>query len=205
MGVGLDDSVFIPVASAQMLFDTPSLFRILVEAKSRSAIVQAKEDVLHIIRERHEGDEDVTVITQDAVLQAFDRILQALTLTVTGIASISLAVAGVLIMNVMLVAVSQRKAEIGLLKAVGASPRQILILFLTEAGLLSLFGGLIGVGVGELGSRALQWWYPVLPMAAPPWVIVAVLVIALLSGIVFGASPARRAARLDPVQALARR
>ncbi|OGT19537.1 MAG: peptide ABC transporter permease [Gammaproteobacteria bacterium RBG_16_57_12] len=205
LGIGLSDAVFIPVASAQMLFDTPSLFRIMVEAKSRAMIAQAKQDVIAIIRDRHDGDEDVTVITQDAVLQSFDRILRALTLTVSGIASISLAVAGVLIMNVMLVAVSQRKAEIGLLKAVGASPRQILLLFLTEAGLLAFCGGLIGVGVGELGSQLVQWWYPVLPMGAPVWVIPAVLAVALLSGIIFGVSPARRAARLDPVQALARR
>jgi putative ABC transport system permease protein len=205
LGVSMDEAVIIPVASAQILFNTPSLFRILVEAKSRNAIERAKQDVLRIIRDRHDGDEDITVITQDAVLKSFDRILRALTMTVAGIASISLAVAGVLIMNVMLVSVSQRRAEIGLLKAIGASPRQILVLFLTEAGMLSLLGGILGVIVGIAGNNVLQLIFPALPMGAPVWVFVSVLFVALLSGILFGVSPARRAAKLNAVEALAQR
>ncbi|HEC20037.1 MAG TPA: ABC transporter permease, partial [Gammaproteobacteria bacterium] len=140
IGVDVQDVVIIPVASAQQLFNTQSLFRILVEARRREAIPRVIEHLKQTIRKRHQGEEDVTIITQDAVLATFDKILQALTLTVAGIAAISLAVAGILIMNVMLVAVSQRTTEIGLLKALGAPRRQIIGLFLTEAGLLSALG-----------------------------------------------------------------
>jgi len=205
LGVDTDEMVLIPVASAQQLFNTATLFRILVEARYREAIEPAKEDVLRILRERHDGEEDVTVITQDSVLATFDRIFTALTLTVAGIAGISLLVAGILIMNIMLVSVTQRTTEIGLLKAIGASSGQVLSLFLTEAILLSLFGALLGLAIGEGGSWAIGQIYPVLPLGAPPWALGAALGVSLLTGVVFGVLPARRAARLDPVEALARR
>ncbi|NNM20514.1 MAG: ABC transporter permease, partial [Gammaproteobacteria bacterium] len=131
IGIDVQEMVILPVASAMSLFDAPSLFRILVEASSRDSMQAASRFIKSTIAERHQGEEDITVITQDAVLATFDRIFGALTMTLAGIASISLAVAGVLIMNVMLVAVSQRTAEIGLLKAIGAPRRQIIGLFLT--------------------------------------------------------------------------
>ena len=205
IGVDVQELVILPVAAAQTLFNAPSLFRILVEASSRDAIPAAKQFITRTITERHQGENDVTVITQDAVLATFDRILQALTLTVAGIAAISLAVAGVLIMNVMLVAVSQRTAEIGLLKALGARRQQIVTLFLTEAALLSAAGAFIGVAVGEVGSWIIGRLYPALPVGAPWWAVAAGIGIALATGIGFGVFPARRASRLDPVDALARR
>jgi len=203
IGLDVQELVVIPVASAQALFNSPSLFRIIVSARSRDAMSRATEDIRTIITERHRGEEDVTVITQDAVLQTFDTIFAALTMTLAGIASISLAVAGVLIMNVMLVAVAQRTAEIGLLKALGGSARQITRIFLTEAALLSLFGGVIGLGLGFAGVWLIKRIYPAFPASAPYWAVIAALVIAVGSGIVFGILPARRAARLDPVDALA--
>ena len=205
IGLDVQELVIIPVASAQMLFDTPSLFRILVEAKSREAIPVAKQQILATIRARHQGEEDITVITQDAVLSTFDKIFKALTLTVAGIATISLAVAGILIMNIMLIAVSQRTGEVGLLKALGAPRRQILSLFLTEAVLLSMLGAGFGLLLGELGSWLIGRIYPSLPVGAPLWAIGAAVVVALTSGLVFGVLPARRAARLNPVEALSRR
>jgi len=138
IGVDVQELVVIPVASAEALFNSQALFRVLVEARSREAMPRVTQWVLDTLRERHQGEEDVTVITQDAVLATFDRIFQALTMTLGGIAAISLGVAGILIMNVMLVAVSQRTAEIGLLKALGADRRQIILLFLVEAVLLSV-------------------------------------------------------------------
>lgn len=204
-GMNMDEVVVIPVASAQQLFNQPSLFRLLVEARSRESIAPAKQDIIEIIKQRHDNEEDITVITQDSILRAFDRILTALTRAVAGIASISLVVAGVLIMNVMLVAVSQRRGEIGLLKAIGASPRQIMLLFLSEAGMLSLLGGAIGLALGLAGAALIHWLYPILPFTAPLWVVLASLGVCIGSGVLFGLLPARRAAQLDPVAALARR
>ncbi len=204
MGFNTDEVVIVPVASAHQLFNTRSLLRILIEAKSRDQILAARDEAERILTERH-GERDVTVVTQDAVLATFDRILSALTLAVGGIASISLAVAGILIMNVMLIAVSQRTQEIGLLKALGAPPAQIRKLFFIEAALLSLLASLAGWVLGEIGSFIIGRLYPTLPVGAPWWAVLAALVTALGTGILFSVMPARRAAQLDPVLALARR
>jgi putative ABC transport system permease protein len=138
LGMNTDELVIVPVALAQAMFNTNTLFRILVEARSREAIPPAREQATEIIKQRHDGEEDVTVITQDAMLATFDKLLGTLTLGVAGIAAISLAVAGILVMNVMLVAVTQRTGEIGLLKALGAPARTIRLAFLAEAAMLSL-------------------------------------------------------------------
>ena len=205
MGLNSDELVIIPVASAHMLFNTQKLLRILVEAKSREVIERARTETEDILTARHGGERDVTVVTQDAVLATFDRILRALTLAVGGIAAISLSVAGVLIMNVMLIAVSQRRQEIGLLKALGAPPAEIRRLFFTEAVMLSLVGSVIGLLLGELGSFVIGQIYPTLPVSAPWWAMVAAFGTALTTGALFSVWPARRAAELDPVMALARR
>jgi len=205
LGLDIDEIVVLPVASAQAVFDLPSLLRILVEVREREDVKAARREVKRILRDRHEGEEDVTVVTQDAVLATFDRILLALTLALGAIASISLAVAGILIMNVMLIAVSQRTTEIGLLKAVGASPEQIRLLFFAEAAVLSALGALVGAALGEVGSFAIRQVYPELPAFAPGWAVAAALGTAVASGILFSLLPARRAARLDAALALARR
>ena len=202
LGMNTDELVVVPVALAQALFNSNTLFRVLVEAKSRDAIPQARDQALAILKQRHRGEEDVTVITQDAVLATFDKLLGALTLAVAGIAAISLAVAGILVMNVMLVAVAQRTAEIGLLKALGASGRTIRLAFLAEAAMLSALGALLGYLLGQAGAFALRQAFPVFPAYAPDWAVFAGLGTALATGLLFGVMPARRAARLDPVQAL---
>ncbi|NCF25776.1 MAG: FtsX-like permease family protein [Gammaproteobacteria bacterium] len=205
IGVDLGDIVIVPVAAAQALFDSYSLFRILVEARSEDAIPKAGEDIRRIIRQRHEGEDDVTVITQDAVVATFDKIFTALTLTVAGIASISLVVAGILIMNVMLVAVSQRTSEVGLLKALGASSGAVLRVFLAEATILSLVGAAAGVAAGYVVIELIDQAYPLLSLAAPLWAVASAVLVALITGVLFGVLPARRAAKLDPVAALSGR
>ena len=153
-GLGMNtDELIIPVSLAQAMFNSNTLFRILVEATARETIEPAKAQVAEIIRLRHEGEADVTVITQDAVLATFDRLLGALTLAVAGIAAISLAVAGILVMNVMLVSVAQRTGEIGLLKALGATAATIRNSFLTEAAMLSLAGAVLGYLLGRRARR----------------------------------------------------
>jgi putative ABC transport system permease protein len=199
-----DEVAIVPVALAQAMFNTNTLLRILIEARSRDAIPAAKTQAIEILKQRHDGEEDVTVITQDAVLQTFDRLLVALTAGVAGIAAISLAVAGILVMNVMLVAVTQRTAEIGLLKALGATAQTIRTAFLTEAVLLSLAGAVLGYVVGHFGAFVIRELYPAFPAWPPTWAVLAALGTALVTGIVFGVMPARRAAKLDPVTALAR-
>ncbi|MDT4289816.1 ABC transporter permease [Methylomonas sp. MO1] len=205
IGTGFDELIIVPVASAQALFDSHSLFRILIEAHSEAAMYKAVDEVRNIIKLRHEGEDDVTVITQDSVVNTFDKILTALTFTVAGIAAVSLAVAGVLVMNVMLVSVSQRTAEIGLLKALGATQGQLQRWFLCEAALLSLAGAVVGSVIGQFGILVLQWLYPNFPVALPLWARLSALAVALVTGLIFGVMPARKAARLDPVAALARR
>ncbi|MCS7100953.1 MAG: ABC transporter permease, partial [Burkholderiaceae bacterium] len=205
LGMTADEAAIVPVAAAQALFNTQTLFRILIEASGRESIELARRQALAILKARHEGEEDVTIITQDAVLATFDRVLVALTLAVAGIAAISLAVAGILVMNVMLVAVAQRTAEVGLLKALGATARGVRALFLTEAALLSAAGALFGYGIGQLGAFALRQLYPQFPAYPPVWAVAAGLGTAIATGLIFGVMPAARAARLDPVTALARR
>ncbi|MDD2885427.1 MAG: ABC transporter permease [Dechloromonas sp.] len=202
LGMNTDELVIVPVSVAQSLFNSNTLFRILVEARSREAIPQARDEVLAILKQRHRGEEDVTVITQDAVLATFDKLLGALTLAVAGIAAISLAVAGILVMNVMLVAVTQRTGEIGLLKALGAPARTIRLAFLSEAAMLSSVGALLGYLLGQGGAFAIRQAFPVFPAYPPDWAVIAALLTALSTGLLFGVMPARRAAQLDPVLAL---
>ena len=173
LGMNTDELVIVPVSLAQAMFNSNTLFRILVEAKSREAIPEAKEQVMEILKQRHRGEEDVTVITQDAVLATFDKLLGALTLGVAGIAAISLAVAGILVMNVMLVAVTQRTGEIGLLKALGATARTIRLAFLAEAAMLSTVGAIVGYLLGQLGAFGLRQAFPVFPAYPPDWAVIA--------------------------------
>ena len=205
LGMNSDELVLVPVATAQAMFNTNSLFRIMIETRGRDALVPAQAQVEALLRARRDGELDFTVITQDAVLGTFDRILSALTLGVAGIAAISLAVAGILVMNVMLVAVTQRTGEIGLLKALGASARAIRLAFLTEAALLSLAGALSGFVLGHAGAWVIRLVFPALPAWPPSWAVIAAVGTALVTGLLFGVMPARRAANLDPVQALMKR
>jgi putative ABC transport system permease protein len=204
LGVDMDDVAVVPVATAMKMLNRRSLFRLLLQVRTHADLERARERVVRLIAERH-GEEDVTGITQDAVLGAFTSILNALTLALAGIASVSLAVAGVGIMNVMLVSVSERTREIGLLKALGAGSRQILLAFLAEAILLSSAGGLLGLLVGWLAVRAIVAAYPALPATPPPWAVVAAFSLSVVVGALFGVLPARRATRLDPVAALSGR
>ncbi len=204
LGFDMDDLVLVPVRTGMTMLNRSSLFRILVEVRTYQEMAAARAELLQLMRERHRGD-DVTVITQDAVLSSFSGILRALTMALGGIASVSLAVAGIGIMNVMLVSVTERRAEIGLLKALGTEQSQILGVFLTEAVLLSSAGALLGLATGLIAVRVFVSVFPGFPAAPPAWAIAAALSLSLFVGVAFGIWPARRAMRLDPVAALARR
>lgn len=204
LGVDMDEIAVVPVATAMKMFNRTSLFRILIKVPATSDLELARARVREIIIDRHD-EEDVTLVTQDAVIATFSEILGVLTLAIAGIGAISLTVAGVGIMNVMLVSVSERTEEIGLLKAVGARPRHILAAFITEAILLSSLGGLLGLAAGWLAVRAAVQFYPTVPASPPQWAIASALAISVGVGTLFGVLPARRATQLDPVAALAGR
>ena len=205
IGMDLDQVVEIPVETALQLFNRSGLFRILAEVRSHDDLRQAERATLAVLRERHSGRDDVTVLTQDAVLDTFNLILRALTAALAGIAAISLGVAGLGIMNVMLVSVSERTHEVGLLKAVGVTYSQVVAVFLVEATILSTGGGGLGLLAGLGAGRFLQRLYPDVPFHPPDWAILAALAVSCSVGLLFGILPARNAARLDPVQALMRR
>ena len=202
VGIDAQKVVVMPVSLATALFNRPSLFRIGIEARNTWEMEQIKKDIIRIIKRRHQGKEDITVIRQDSVMKSFDNIFNVLTMALGSIASISLFVAGILIMNVMLVAVSQRQAEIGLLKAIGAKNKQINHLFITEAIILSGSGALLGLVLGHTVTQILKVAFPTFNFLPPLWASFVSLLVALISGVVFGLLPARRAAKLDPVIAL---
>jgi putative ABC transport system permease protein len=186
------------------MFDRTSHFRLPVQVRPGTDVGATERRIVELLTQRH-GEEDFTVTTPDAVMSSLGSILDALTLALVGIAAISLCVAGIGILNVMLVSVAERQSEIGLMKAVGATPRQVLALFLTEAVALSGAGGLLGLAAGLALVRAARALFPVFPAATPPWAAAAALAVSLVVGVTFGFLPARRAVRLDPVHALRKR
>ena len=202
VGIDAQKVVVMPVSLATALFNRPSLFRIAIEARNTWEMEQIKKDIIRIIKKRHQGKEDITVIRQDSVMKSFDNIFNVLTMALGSIAAISLFVAGILIMNVMLVAVSQRQAEIGLLKAIGEKNNQINHLFITEAIILSGSGALLGLVLGHTVTQILKVAFPTFNFLPPLWASFVSLLVALIAGVVFGLLPARRAAKLDPVIAL---
>ncbi len=201
LGMDFGEMLIIPVASAQALFNREGLFRVFAEVRGPQFLASAKRQILATIAARHEGKEDVTLISQDSLLAAFEGILDALGLALGGIAAISLLVAGILIMNVTWIAVNQRTAEIGLLKALGARPGQVRLLFVGEAALLALAGGLAGLVLSELLLwLGRQLWD--IPLQTPAWARAGSLLLALLAALLFAWLPAGQAARLEPLEAL---
>jgi putative ABC transport system permease protein len=202
LGFDIDDTVYIPVASAQQLFNQPELQEIDVifsEGMNASGVV---EGIRRTLVERHDGEEDFTLTSQDEMLNVMGRVLGIVSVAVGGIGGISLVVGAIGILTMMWISVHERRAEIGLAKAIGASRGQILSLYLVEAMLLSLSGGLLGVLTGLGIARLLQLGIPGLPVETPLLYVVAALGISIFVGLVSGVLPARRAAGLDPVDAL---
>ncbi len=202
LGFDIDDSVYVPVASAQRLFNRDELMEIDVLFSSRVRPGDVVSGIRRVLLDRHDGEEDFTITTQTEMLEVLDRILGIVSLAVGGIGAISLVVGSIGILTMMWISVNERTAEIGLSKAVGASGRQILFLFLAEAGLLSLAGGAAGVAVGLGVARILRFAVPGLPVRTPVRYVAAALLVSLAVGVVSGALPARRAAGLDPIEAL---
>jgi putative ABC transport system permease protein len=204
LGMNLDELAIVPVATGMRMFNRSSLFRIMIQLQPRSDVESVKRKIEAIILDRH-NEVDVTCITPDSVIESLSAVMATLTLVLVGIAAISLGVAGIGIMNVMLVAVSERRSEIGLLKALGATHFQVMLIFLTESLLISSMGGLLGLGVGLGAIELVTWIYPAVPAATPTWAVFSVLGVALFTGVFFGVFPAMRAMHLDPIVALSSR
>ncbi len=205
LGMDMSDFMLIPTPNAQTLFNREGLFRVFIEIKSPQQIESAKQTILSLMKERHNNIEDVTLISQDSMLSAFSNILNALTIAVAGIGAISLLVAGILIMNVMLITVTQRTTEIGLLKALGASANRVRQIFLLEAAMLATAGASIGLLVSAGLMIAARHFYPNIPFQTPAWAQVISVLVAMITALLFAFLPANRAAHLPPVEALLNR
>ncbi len=193
-----DDFAAIPLTTAMRQFDRNRPFMIFVEATDADQAAQAKEDAERILLRRLKDDE-FTVLESTQLLETITQFLNIITAALGGIAGISLLVGGIGIMNIMLVSVTERTREIGLRKAVGATPRDILLQFLIESVILSLVGGAIGIGLGSLGSIGIS---QVITTSVTPWSVALSFGFSAGIGIIFGVAPAIRASRLDPIEAL---
>lgn len=202
LGFDLDDAAYIPVATALKLFNLTELSEIDMMASSIEAMQPVADRAAALLRERHDGQDDVTITTQAEGQEMMDRILTVITGVVTGIAAISLLVGAIGILTVMWIVVQERSAEIGLAKAVGATRAQLRRWYLFEAMATSVAGGLAGLVVGMGGAAMMQAAVPGLTTYTPPWIVLAALGVALGVGIASGVLPAARAAALDPIEAL---
>lgn len=203
LGFDLDDSVYIPVGQALSLFNTDELQEIDLLLTNASISDQVAERIRRLLIERHGGEHDFTITTQTGMLDSLDRIMDVISMAVGGIAAISLLVGAIGILTMMWISVSERTAEIGLAKAIGATRRQILQLYLAEASILSTSGGVLGLLVGMGLAQTLRLFIPALPVHTPLTFVAAAVGVSLAVGLLSGILPARRAASLQPVEALA--
>jgi putative ABC transport system permease protein len=198
----LDDTAYVPVGRALKLFNRDELVEIDVMFRPGTDVDGLVAAVKDVLIERHDGKEDFTIVTQNEMLDVLGRVMDIVGVAVGGIGGISLVVGAIGILTMMWIAVRERTAEIGLAKAVGATPGQIQALFLLEAAVLSVAGGAVGVAAGLGIAWALTLWVPGLPVATPPEYVAAALGVSLAVGLLSGVLPARRAASLDPIEAL---
>ncbi|MEA2056992.1 MAG: ABC transporter permease [Patescibacteria group bacterium] len=197
-GAGFDSNIYMPYETMARAYDSEKIFDIVVKSNSE---IDTKETIreLEKVMEKNYEEDEFSVYDQSEILSVINNILSMLTIGLSGIAAISLVVGGVGIMNIMLVSVTERTKEIGLRKALGATPKLILSQFLIEAALLSILGGLIGLGLAYLGTLAIQSYFPAkVTMDA----VMLSFGVSTVVGLVFGAAPANRASKLSPIEAL---
>jgi putative ABC transport system permease protein len=201
LGFDIDDTVYIPTARALEMFERDSLMEIDLLYRSGADSHAVAEAAKRLLIARH-GKEDFTITTQEQMLEVLDKVLGVLTFAVGALGGISLLVGAVGILTIMTIAVRERTGEIGLLRALGTTRRQILLLFLGEAAVLASIGGLAGMLLGIGGALLLHLAVPALPVTIAWDYVLLAEVLAALIGLAAGVWPARNAARLDPVEAL---
>jgi putative ABC transport system permease protein len=202
LGLDVDDRAYVPVATAQNLFNREGLTEVHLQFSTRLPETTVRAGITQAMKARHGGDEDFTIVSQTEMLAIFDRVIGIISVGVTAIGGISLVVGAIGILTMMWISVSERTSEIGLARALGATPSQLLRLFLFEASVLSLAGGMLGVAAGMGIAEALRLVLPGLPVHTPPHYVAAAIAMSLAVGLASGVLPARRAAALDPVEAL---
>ena len=202
LGFDLDDRAYIPIAQAITLFNRSALQEIDLRFHISADPHEVASAVKRVLIDRHRGEEDFTVTTQAEMLDVFGKVLGVVSVAVGGIAAISLVVGAIGILTMMWIGVNERISEIGLAMSIGATRRQILTIFLTEASALSMLGGAAGVAVGIGIARLGQVLLPGLPVVTPVPYVIAALLVSLVVGLASGVLPARRAANLDPIEAL---
>jgi putative ABC transport system permease protein len=207
-GISLDKLVIAPFSSPMHRLTNPrgDIDGLMVQSASELLMNDSMEQVREFLRGfRHRRPiepDDFAMETSATALIAFEKTRQVMTTVGTALPLIGLIVGGMVIMNIMLVAVAERTREIGIRKSLGARRRDILGQFLAEAATLSTLGALIGIVLGIAIAKGIAWKFPFLPAAVAPWSLVAATMLGLVVGIVSGVYPARRAARLDPIEAL---
>ncbi len=202
LGMDMDDAAYVPIATVMRLFNMDEVQEIDIIISHEGLTEAAILAIRTLLIDRHRGDEDFTVISQSEMLEVFSRVMDVLTLGVGVIAGISLLVGSIGIFTMMWISVGERISEIGLMRALGATGGQIQTIFLTEAIMLTMIGGLAGLLFGLLSTVVMRLALPAFPAGAPIEYIVSALVISALAGVLSGVGPARRAAALAPVDAL---
>jgi putative ABC transport system permease protein len=206
-GISLDKTVFAPFLSPLHRLTNPrgDIDGLLVQSPSDAMMRESMETVREALRGqrrlRPSQPDNFVMETSESALVQFQKMKGVMTIAGTALPAIGLVVGGMVIMNIMLVAVAERTREIGIRKSLGARRRDILRQFLVEAATLSTLGAVIGIGLGISAAKFVEWKTP-LPAAVAPWSLVAATMLGMVVGIVSGVYPARRAARLDPIEAL---
>jgi putative ABC transport system permease protein len=202
LGFDIDDSAYVPVATAMRMFNLDELQEVDVSFTHEGLSETVAARVTQLLTERHGGREDFTLMTQTEMLRVFDNVMDTVTAGVAAIAGISLLVGAIGVFTMMWITVGERVSEIGLMRAIGARRGEVERLFLLEAVILTLLGGVLGV-IGGLAVAGLAGLLvPALPVYTPVEYVFAALGVSALAGLVAGVLPARRAASLDPVAAL---
>ena len=205
-GQDQDDTVFVPFTTVQQrLRGVDYLDRITLSARTAEGVDQVAADAARLLRVRHGiepgAPDDFRVQNLQELAEVRSSTTAVLTWLLSGVAAVSLVVGGVGIMNIMLVAVTERTREIGLRAAVGARPRDVLVQFLVEALLMSTIGGIVGALLGVAAAHGAEWWLG-WPTAVPANAVAAALAFSMAIGMIFGLYPAAKASRLDPIDAL---